>query len=139
VWQARLGVVWHVSTWMGLVRQVWRGAVGSVVARRDAVWRGLAVWRLTELVTEDQVSRTFREAVAKQWPNSQAAYLVTCKRCVSVWAAVAVVLLPARVCRVLALSSATILFNDWRNDQASAALSRRMAASGGVQRAGETD
>ena len=99
--------------------------------------RCLATWRLTELVVTDEVSRPLRELVARRWPGSKAAYLATCPRCVSVWAAAAVLLLPAWFCEVLALSSITIALNDWRDSRASAALTARMAAAHGV-RAGET-
>lgn len=100
--------------------------------------RCLATWRITELVTTDEISRPARDWVAKRWPGSKAAYLVTCPRCVSVWAALAVAVLPEWACRVLASSSVTILLGDVRDHAAQSALTARMAAaSGGVQRARE--
>jgi len=100
--------------------------------------RCLASWRLTELVVTDEVTRPAREWVAKRWPGSKAAYLATCPRCVSVWAALAVAVLPEWACRVLASSSVTILLGDVRDHAAQSALQRRMAAAHGV-RAGETN
>lgn len=121
--------------------QVRFGRVSLGLEGRDGVarqvWRALAVWRLTELIVEDQVSRPFRDAIANRWPGTPLAYLVTCKRCVSVWAAAVVLLIPAWLCEALALSSVTIWLNDWRDDQASAALARRMSR-GRVRREGET-
>lgn len=99
--------------------------------------KALATWRLTSLIVDDEVSRPLRELVARRWPGSKAAYLATCPRCVSVWAAAMVLLIPAWLCDVLALSSITIALNDWRDSRASAALTARMAAAHGV-RAGET-
>lgn len=99
--------------------------------------RCLATWRLTELVVEDEVTRPFREAVTKRWPDSRAAYLVQCPRCVSVWAAAAVLILPEWACTVLALSGANMLINETRDHASAAALQRRMTG-GVVRRQGET-
>jgi hypothetical protein len=99
--------------------------------------KALATWRLTELVVEDELTRPLREAVTKRWPGSRAAYVATCKRCVSVWAGATTLLLPRWMNTALAVSAATILANDWRDDQASAALARRMTG-GPVRREGET-
>ena len=57
----------------------------------------LAVWRLTKLVVEDEVSRPAREKVVAwseqhdqgSWQD-RTGYLVDCRACVSVWAALAV-------------------------------------------------
>jgi hypothetical protein len=100
-------------------------------------WRPLAVWRLVEILTEDEVSRPLRDQVAKRWPGSQAAYLLTCKRCVSVWAGLVVLILPEWLITALGWSTVTIWLNDWREARASAALTRRMAASGTVRQQGE--
>lgn len=101
--------------------------------------RCLATWRVTSLVVDDEVSRPLRELVARRWPGSKAAYLVTCPRCVSVWAAAAVLIIPEWACTLLGLSGATMLVNDVRDHAAQSALQRRMAAAGGtVGRQGET-
>lgn len=99
--------------------------------------RCLAVWRTTELVVTDELTRPLREWVGKRWPDSKVAYLVSCKACTSVWAAAVVLLAPEWMCTVLGLSGATMLLNDWRDDQASATLARRMSR-GRVRREGET-
>lgn len=104
----------------------------------SAFIRVAATVRLTDIAAEDEVSRPFRELIARRWPGSQTAYLVTCKRCVSVWAALAVLILPEWLITVLGWSTVTIWLNDWREARASAALTRRMAAaSGTVRREGE--
>ena len=100
--------------------------------------RCLAVWRTTELVVEDEVTRPAREVVARRWPGSRAAYLIQCPTCVSVWAAAVVLLLPEWACTLLGLSGATMLVNDVRDHAAQSALARRMAASGSVRRQNET-
>lgn len=97
----------------------------------------LAAWRLTELVVEDEVARSAREAVSRRWPGGGVAYLLSCKRCVSVWAALAVVIMPGWMSRVLAASSVTILVNDAREAQAAEALRRRLTG-GDVRRETET-
>ncbi|QDK02612.1 hypothetical protein PP304_gp064 [Gordonia phage Phendrix] len=50
----------------------------------------LATKRLTRLVVEDEITRPIRESVEENyWLN----YLVNCKKCTSVWAAAAVLIL----------------------------------------------
>lgn len=49
----------------------------------------LAVYRLTRLVVEDEVTRPVREAVVLNSPESRLAYLIGCPWCVSMWAAAA--------------------------------------------------
>lgn len=51
-----------------------------------------AVYRVTRAVTRDSVplTRIPRDAVRRRWPDSDAATLVTCDWCVSVWAGFAV-------------------------------------------------
>lgn len=80
-----------------------------------------AVWRLTSLVTQDEITDPIRSRVqlaAMGKPvgslPERASYLVTCHRCVSVWAAAAVLLLSQfKVGRVintiLALSQVEII------------------------------
>jgi hypothetical protein len=98
--------------------------------------RGFAVWRLTELVVEDEVTRPVREWVTRRWPGSKLAYLTGCKACSSVWVAAVVVVLPEWMCAVLALSGATMLVNEARDHASRRALQRRMT-DGVVQRSRE--
>jgi|SRR5882757_4830820 len=101
--------------------------------------RCLATWRITELIVSDEITRPAREAVAKRWPGSKPAYLLTCPRCVSVWAAAAVLILPEWICAVLGMSAATMLADDVRDHASQRALTARMVAAGGsVRRQGET-
>lgn len=55
----------------------------------------LAIRRLTTLVVEDEITRPVRESVTKRFPpeTSKTGYLVTCEKCVSVWAAIVVLIL----------------------------------------------
>lgn len=89
--------------------------------------RALATWRLTQAVTDDEITRPAREGVTRRWPGSRVAYLVTCRRCVSVWAGLVCAVLPRRICAALAYSAVTILLNDALDQQARAALRARMA------------
>ena len=100
--------------------------------------RMAACWRLTTLAVEDELTRPLREVVVRRWPGSQAAYLVQCPRCMSVWAGFATLLLPKWANRALAASTVTILVNELRDHLASRALAARMAAaSGDLRREGE--
>lgn len=69
-----------------------------------------ATWRGTELIVEDEISRPLREAVDARYPGSQVNYLLSCKRCVSVWVggAIAMGIVPKPVRVLLALSAATL-------------------------------
>jgi hypothetical protein len=96
--------------------------------------KALATWRLTELVVEDELTRPLREAVTKRWPGSKAAYLAQCPRCVSMWIAAAVLILPEWLTRVLAFSAVTIAADEWRDHAAQRALATRMAAARGTVR-----
>ncbi|HEY5786506.1 MAG TPA: DUF1360 domain-containing protein [Microlunatus sp.] len=88
-----------------------------------AVRVGLAVHRLTRLVVEDEIMRPARLAV-DEWakdadmftPRERVATLIQCKRCVSIWAAAAVIALeatrPGRILTsILAASDAGILLD----------------------------
>ena len=68
-----------------------------------------AVWRLTRLVTEDEVTRPVRDWVIERAPDGRLAYLIECPHCVGVWAGLAVAsgLVPRRVRYALALAAAT--------------------------------
>lgn len=55
----------------------------------------LAARRLTSLVVEDEITRSLREKIVEKFPpeTTKIGYLVTCTKCVSVWAAVVIVAL----------------------------------------------
>lgn len=68
-----------------------------------------AVWRISRLVTEDEITRPAREAIAERWPDGWLAYWVECPHCVSVWAGllIATGVIPPKVRYALALAAAT--------------------------------
>lgn len=66
--------------------------------------QSLATYRITRLVTEDEIARPFRDFINRKLPDGQIDYLVNCPYCVSVWAALAVLVLPRWLVRALALS-----------------------------------
>lgn len=76
----------------------------------DLVVDVAATWRGTEIVVEDKVTQPFRQWVDSRYPGSQANYLLSCKRCVSVWVggAVALGILPRPVKIALALSAGVL-------------------------------
>lgn len=79
----------------------------------------LATRRITSLVTEDAITEDIREAVTRRYPpeHHKLGYLVTCRKCTSVWAALAALSLVAlsnvpvvrSVLYALALSEASII------------------------------
>lgn len=79
----------------------------------------LAAHRLTTLVTEDEITRPMRENVHNYWFN----YLVNCKKCTSIWAAAAVLLLsqflPGKfIVGTLATSEAVLMLDELLSKQA---------------------
>lgn len=88
--------------------------------------RAAAVWRLTSLIVDDELTRPLRDRVATRWPGSQLAYLIRCNRCVSVWAGIVVAFAPAWLADALAGSAATILADEWRAQRGARALERRV-------------
>lgn len=98
---------------------------------RALVWflvRAAAAWRITELVVEDEVSRETREWVDRHAPD-KVKYLVSCKRCVSVWAGFAVLyLLPRRWVYALAASAVTMLVEEQVQMQQQRAFRARVEA-----------
>lgn len=90
------------------------------------VIRVLAVWRITELVVTDEISREPREWIERHAPG-KIAYLVSCKRCVSVWAGLVVVWLPKRWINALAASAVTVLIGEAIEAQQAEAADRKMA------------
>jgi hypothetical protein len=97
--------------------------------------RALAVWRLTELATTDEITRPVREWAGRR--GGRVGYLVGCPRCLSVWAGLAVLIVPEWMSAALATSAATILLTDLREQQAAEAVQRRMVAARGAVRTGE--
>jgi hypothetical protein len=72
----------------------------------------LATKRLVRLITEDKITEDARVWLFDRWPpeENRLTYLLTCERCLSVWAGFAVAgLLPKVLVDTLALSEATIL------------------------------
>lgn len=54
----------------------------------------LATRRLTSLITEDKITEDFRDSVEARFsPENKVSYLVTCRKCVSVWAGITLGLL----------------------------------------------
>ena len=96
--------------------------------------RYLAVRRIVDLVVSDEITRTVRVAVSDRWPDSKLAYALGCRRCVSVWAGIAVIIAPAWLTEALALSAATIAADEWRAERGARALERRLRASTGTAR-----
>lgn len=79
----------------------------------------LAVRRLTTLITEDKILEKQRDALWKKYPpeTTMLGFLVSCRKCSSVWAALVVLALDhwsfGRILvRTLALSEATILVDE---------------------------
>lgn len=85
-----------------------------------ALVAALATRRLTSLIVDDEITSNVREAIwAKRPPEeSKIGYLFTCRKCSSVWAGFAVLLLlrsrlPGRmIADTLALSELSILVDD---------------------------
>jgi hypothetical protein len=80
----------------------------------------LAVFRMTRLIVEDEVTRPARERITNRHPDGRAAYFVTCPWCVSFWLAVlwvaALILVPTIALgadAVLALSAVAGLLSSW--------------------------
>lgn len=68
-----------------------------------------ATTRVTRLVVDDEISRSFRDWVLERTgDDSSLTYLVNCPYCVSVWAGAAVYLAPRWVKVPLALSALAI-------------------------------
>jgi hypothetical protein len=80
----------------------------------------LAVWRLTRLVTTDEITSKVREKIFSKYPpeTSNVGYAFTCNWCVSIWSSSAMMIMykinsstAMFVGGVLALSTATGLIN----------------------------
>jgi hypothetical protein len=88
----------------------------------DLVRNVLATKRLVRLITEDKITEDARVWLFDRWPpeDHKITYLLTCERCLSVWAGFLVVsgLVPRVVTDTLATSEATILLGEgatrWR-------------------------
>ena len=71
---------------------------------------GLAVSRLTRLITEDFITEPLRKRAFDLDPDSRhIGYLVDCPACASIWVAGLALLLPIWMRRVLAFSEITVL------------------------------
>lgn len=97
----------------------------------------LATDRLTQLVTEDEITRPIREGVQRRWPDSKVSYLIGCRACVSIWSGLVVSsgAVPRRVLLALALSSA-VLFGDRQDERIGALITtyrRTKASSDGIR------
>lgn len=71
----------------------------------------LAVKRLTRLVVEDEIARPLRDAAIQE--NDTLGFLVQCPSCVSIWAALAVLLIPKPLRLPLAGSEAAIFVSNF--------------------------
>ncbi len=72
----------------------------------DLLVDALCVFRLTRLVTRDTITAPFRDHLVREYGHdSKVVELVECGYCVSVWAALALPLVPRWLRRVLALSA----------------------------------
>ncbi|QEM41545.1 hypothetical protein SEA_FORZA_76 [Gordonia phage Forza] len=77
----------------------------------------LATRRLTHLIVEDKITETARNRVLDNTSNYWINYLLTCTKCMSIWAAIAVLLLGRQsfgraILNTLALSEASILVDE---------------------------
>lgn len=55
----------------------------------DLAIRGLATYRLTRLITRDEIAAPVRDRIWSKYPpeTTRTGYLLTCEWCTSVWAA----------------------------------------------------
>lgn len=55
----------------------------------DLAITGLATYRLTRLITRDEIAAPIREAIWDRYPpeSTRTGYLLTCEWCSSIWAA----------------------------------------------------
>ena len=75
-----------------------------------------ATARVTRLVVEDEIARPARVWVeVRTGPDSRLTYLVNCPYCVSVWAGIAVQVMPRWAVRAMALSGLA-LGSRWATD-----------------------
>lgn len=81
----------------------------------------LATFRLSRIITTDQISAPVRDLIWKRFPpNTQIGYLLTCNWCTSIWAAslltIGCILIPTvffLICVVLTLSALTGIISDF--------------------------
>lgn len=78
----------------------------------DLVVDSLAAYRLTRLVTDDEITSAVRNNAHKA--HEKIGYLVNCPYCTGVWAAAAVAsgLLPSKVRWILAVSAVVAIYYD---------------------------
>lgn len=84
------------------------------MAIAEAAVRTAATWRLTKLVTSDELTRPLRERTR---PGSRLEYLANCPVCTSVWvgALVGSGLVPKVAVYALALSAGSIWIDELRH------------------------
>lgn len=71
--------------------------------------RVAAAWRITRLIVDDEITAELRDAVRDRFgEDHKLTYLVNCPFCVSVWAGLAVMVLPRAVTGALAASAGTL-------------------------------
>lgn len=97
----------------------------------------LAIDRLTQLITEDEITRPIREGIEKRWPGSKFSYLINCRACTSLWAGlvVSVGIVPKPIVSALAASDVVLLLDrtDERVGTLVAAYRKKAGNSGAVQ------
>lgn len=91
-----------------------------------ALLRLAATIRLTELIVEDEITRPLRDYTGRRWPRS-IGYLMSCPRCVSVWAGLFCWLAPDWMNGALAASTVTIQASEARDRAARRAFERKAA------------
>lgn len=106
---------------------------GPGVAAAHLLLGASATYRLTRLITEDEITRPLRERLWDRYPPESTAigYLISCPHCVSIYAGAAVTGLafiaasraplrfPAHlIIGTLALSGATSLYHEYRESSA---------------------
>jgi hypothetical protein len=81
----------------------------------------LALFRLTRLSTEDEITRPLRER-AQRWAqdggHAKLNYMLTCPHCQAIWWAPVVMLMPRKARRAFALAGAVSLLADMREHYA---------------------
>lgn len=90
----------------------------------DFVVRVMAAWRITRLIVDDEITRELRDAVEEHFgEDSKWTYLVNCPYCVSVWAGLAVMVLPRPITGALAASAGTLGIK-WAAEVAESSVSK---------------
>jgi hypothetical protein len=67
------------------------------MAQHDVILDGLATYRITRLITTDEITRPVREALVERLEatgRARAAYLLQCPVCMSMWVGMGVAVAP---------------------------------------------